>query len=67
MYKVVILVSCNIAGSSEEVEEIEFETLEKAQEYVDNFVEDELWQLAIEHIQPEAWLEIRDEDANVVN
>lgn len=67
MYKVVILVSCNIAGSPEEVEEIEFETLEKAQEYVDNFVEDELWQLAIEHIQPEAWLEIMDEDGNVLN
>ncbi len=67
MYKVVILASSNSVGSEIECEEWEFETLEEAQKHVANFDEDELWEYAIENIQPEAYFEIRDEDDNVVN
>jgi hypothetical protein len=67
MYTVQIIANagCFASGEMEAVEE-EFETLEEAQEFAASFTEDDLYNIAIEHIQPEAYIKIFDEDGEEI-
>lgn len=73
MFKIGLLADCNIVGAEEiinyEYNGLEFDTIEEAQEYINNLSDNEsleIYNIAVEHFSVDGSLVILDEDGNEI-